>query len=859
MSFSAIKTTMLLCLCGIAAATTELLTGAAQSQVTMMVQPAGIYRITGTIEQQSDGKPVTGLTVKVFNDSGTGAPLARSTTDADGKYELSMDRALLPAALQANELQKFVIRVFNSANQVIKSPEQQIEMTSDTDARVEFQLPPSVLQQVQPFICGYGKDATMSRMLAGLSERELSEVFRSFRSTGKAASELNASQRAVLQRLPREYNPNTCLEGHFSSFKSNLEKRGERKLDRLKRALIAPLDKVFSTEHFRILYTLEFPGGVNGAVPEFDSPLKMPNGELIGYIRANVGDLPGNKTLPPTQVQEVGLIAEHALKRFTEAPFNLRSPVAAGQKLDIYIQDIPAAGATDPDPEVNWIQINNHNSTSQNFGTVPHELFHRVQYEYNRTSNRSGLYGVMREGGARFIEDSFNDDYNRYVFESRKIFLEPAFSLLTPPESCSTPINYAAALFWKYLAEQVTQDTSCNREPDIGVDSYRQVLEATAGGPTQPYDVVHLRAACLGMTRPASFDEFRYLDGARTELESSETVWGNYLIANYVHSTDLSPFGERRFQYLEDHELVTWPLIQWDDDEKPIDVRRLTKLGVSIKPYNNLQINRGSSISRTIIGHLPFAATYYRITPGTSSGPRALRVSLSGFGGLNDPLVQILSFGPDGILSDISRSDRVSYARTINLSGLSGVVVIVASRAAGGDYTLKLEEVEGGADPMITRWNSGALTEYEIDPRNDAWNFKSPDLTIQDNDGLPADRGVVFAVDNKLHLRLHNRGNSRAGDVQIDLRYQTHKSRLYPDHWLPLCNSANVVQTLSGLTVEAGDKKDVTVDWSPSVTSGQGWCVKATITAPGDLNGDNNVAIGCFAESKVAVLKSVSH
>jgi hypothetical protein len=423
---------------------------------------------------------------------------------------------------------------------------------------------------------------------------------------------------------------------------------------------------------------------------------------------------------------------------------------------------------------------------------------------------------------------------------------------LTPADSCSTPINYAAALFWKYVAEQHAEDTSCKQEPFIGINSYRQMLESTSG--SQPYDIVGLRKASSMMTRPASFDEFQYLDNTKTELERSETTWGNYLIANYVHSGDLSPIGERRYVYLEDQDLVTWPYLFWDRDETPVDVRRLAKLGAVIKTYNNLKIGSGGRVSRTVIGHPPYAATYYRIKLDSPSALRAFRVSLSAFSGLTDPLIQILSFDSNGVLSDVVRSDQIRYSRIINVKNLSSVVVIVATRMTGGDYTLRLDEIEGGPDPMITRWNSKTLTEYEIDPRNNAWEFKSVDLTV--NTEPPLSGGVLMGVDNKLNVRVHNRGNVPVESFEIDLQYQPYRRRLDPPVWQPVRNSSNVTQTISGTGLTAagstGFSQSLEVAWAPTMTSSHGWCIKATIKAEGDANNDNNVAIGCFSESNAS-------
>ncbi len=843
---------LLVCVCVTAVATAAVLADATLSQTS-----TGIYRIAGTIVRSTDGQPVPDLTVKVFDENGD-QPLATGASDVSGVYDLTVEGSRLPASLQLRgELQRFIIRVFNRDGQVIKSPEAHVEITSRTNARVDFRLLPSDLNQTAPFVCGYGEDEARASEILQLPFPELTQALRSFITTRGADPRLNTSQQRLAMGLQQERTLSSCSEGSFSSLRAELAKSGqEQQIDQLKRGLFAPLDQEFITANFIVRYTTLSISSVSVQLPESDAELRMPNGELVGYIRTQVKDLPGgNKKVPPTQVQEVGLIAEFALKRFTEPPFNFRNPIPKKQKLDILIQVHWAAGSTDPHPEAANIIVNNLNSTTQNFATIPHELFHRVQYQYNRTSNRSGLYGVVREGGARFIEDSFTDEHNRYVFDSRRIFRDPAHSLITPPDACATRINYAAALFWKYVAEQHTLDTSCRQEPHIGIEAYRQVLESTAGTEVATYDTGDLRIACSKMPRPSSFDTFSYLDNAGTELESSETTWGNYLIANYVHNNDSSPFAERRFVYLEDHDLVTWPFTRFDDFETPFTVRSLQSLGAAIKPHNDLKLSNAAGVSRIVIGQLPYSATYYRITPDNSSASSMLRVSLSAFGGLTDPLVQILSFDADGILSDITRSDRMTYTRHVNLKNVSSIVVIVGSRATGGDYTLTLDQVAGGPDPMITRWNSKLLTEYENDSRDAARKLRSADLIIRNDELLPDPVGVVFGVDNRLGIRIHNRGRVAVENVQVDLQFQPFKPSLDPSAWQPVRNRANAPQTVSGVRLEAAGSAAasqlIEVDWAPAMASEKGWCVKATINGSGDLNPDNNLAIGCFSNSKV--------
>ena len=187
------------------------------------------------------------------------------------------------------------------------------------------------------------------------------------------------------------------------------------------------------------------------------------------------------------------------------------------------------------------IEVDVDNSDSQNSFTVSHELLHQIQYRYNATTTRSGIYGILREGGARFNVESINDRPNRYVVSGEAIFDDPGESLTNVVTGVKNPIRYAAGLFWKYVAEQHSPRTGPADEPAIGVEAYRAVLEETATvAATDPglgYTIAGLRNARRQLPWYGRFDQFRYYDAARTELDSHETTWANYLVANYLHGT----------------------------------------------------------------------------------------------------------------------------------------------------------------------------------------------------------------------------------------------------------------------------------------------------------------------------------
>ena len=112
--------------------------------------------------------------------------------------------------------------------------------------------------------------------------------------------------------------------------------------------------------------------------------------------------------------------------------------------------------------------------------------------------------------------------------------------------------------------------------------------------------------------------------------------------------------------------------------------------------------------------------------------------------------------------------------------------MIVASRATAGDFNIPFDEIPSAADTMVTRWNSREGTEYETDPRGWAWTWVSPDVMVDnDNDGM-ADTQVFFGQNNRLKVRLRNRGNQAAANLQLDFWYQKATPHLSAAAWMPL-------------------------------------------------------------------------
>ena len=808
------------------------------------------YRISGTIVSQATGKFVSKLVLIPINTKNIEPILGKAITDKNGYYETIFNFDSLEYAGKNIEV---LFHLEDSKRRLIRTLKIPLSILESKDVRLDISV---------PFI-EYGPDWPDMTYIAGqpvnlkavsqLSKEELVETYRFLRKRSKKMKRKALVRKAFPGLFDKFTTPDDdCGEGRLEVIRAILEDRGSS-------AILGDSDDLpvgatvhwFYTDSIQVKYTtdIRYPNDrVDPSLPASDEEVTLSDGTPIGWIRANLSDLhPDNSEVSPAYVQRIGLIAENALSNFISPIFGMRDPRNGTGRLEYRILDTsPSAGQTN----AGWshVEVDPGNTNLQNMHTVPHEMFHQVQYRYNNTTTRSGIYGALREGGARFIEDNINDQPNRYVHQAKEIFDDPRQSIADSPSvgtsvGSSTLIRYATALLWKYVAEQHSTSISLPNEPAIGIDSYRKVLDATAtvqvGDPGVGYDPPALRTARSGMPWYGHFDQFRYYDLASTELDRHETTWGNYLIANYLHGTG-NPVGDNRFEYLEDQHPVTWPS----------SVANLASLQAYVQPGDVLSLSQGSSISRSVVGHKSWSSRYYRITPTGSPGPRLLRINFTSSAGMTDPLIQILRIGGGSNLIDINRSDQINYSKTINLDGLSKVIVIVASRINPGDYTIQFDEIATASDTMVTRWNSALDTEYEIDPRGWSWTWTSPDVMVDNNNDGLADTEVFFGQNNQLKVRLHNRGNSNARGIQIDFWYQKATPFLSSGGWITVQDLNGITQQIIGGTLSSGSENWFTVNWAPvdDGTHHEHWCVKVKVTVAGEPNIDNKMTFSNFSK-----------
>jgi hypothetical protein len=544
-------------------------------------------------------------------------------------------------------------------------------------------------------------------------------------------------------------------------------------------------------------------------------------------------------TLPaggaPTYIKLICFWLERALAAYTAPPFSLRNPAAAG-KIPVDVTTTQFGGASP-----SGFTIGHALNPEILAAVAVHELFHMVQYEYGLPLGDPWRFTMM-EGGATFAEDSSAEHMNRYLYEACSdstwnavdgVQLDPNLSIMSA--------GYNAALFLRYIAEQQSADVY---DPFVGVETYRALIEqCEADGVT----TAAMKTAIRALPWYQDFYEHHFLDPARLDRTSSETIFGNYALACYLKDLGTN-VPDRRFDFLEDEENISF-------DELLSVVLPVPAAGtlvpVAIAGTGTVTPTTSVSFAGSVN---TFAHQYHEVT--IDAGVTNVDMQFSASPGLTSLLFQIALIDEDGNVRDIHRSDATSYTKRLtNMrdgKALTKVVLVVSGCETGGGFTISVDSVPPTPDVMITRWHSVMKHEHEVDSFSWAWTWVSPDVWVDNDADGSADSVVYFDFDNKLHVRLHNKGNDNAEGIQVELYYQDATGGLSDADWLPVQNKSGVTQVLTGLSLTAGTSDDWSVDWSPSPSGGSShFCIRAIVTASGDPNTDNKRVLSNFGNVRV--------
>jgi hypothetical protein len=184
----------------------------------------------------------------------------------------------------------------------------------------------------------------------------------------------------------------------------------------------------------------------------------------------------------------------------------------------------------------------------------------------------------------------------------------------------------------------------------------------------------------------------------------------------------------------------------------------------------------------------PYSFHSWRVLLPGDQAAQILRIRFTA-DGLSDCFLQVVKLDLRGRLVDIQKAQFERNEEEINLfiscMDCSELIVLVCSRVESGNYTLYFSKQDFKALLFSSNWNCMSGRHMAVDPNAYAWNWKSPDLWLDEND--------------QLHVRIANLGDAQTIGGVCRVFY---KSRIDP-----FCSWTKIVEEPSNLV-----RKDLSFD-----------------------------------------------
>lgn len=791
----------------------------------------GATRIRGVIRWDDHGDPVQNATVTMFA-AGQTRPLGRGRTDQRGRYTVDVVRSIASG-------QPVYAVVRDRARRAVLSTRQTPVGVHGRRATAVFDVDSAYREGTRR--AGAGRVVRVGPVLVNRRAVDRAEPSIALDLAGLLVDRLTldrSTKRRIAALSPVLLRPRdvlqTCGDPVLRTIEHLIAVKGWPReilleVDRmLSPAALGDVPSIHECPNFRITYYTTGPAAVSPDTSAQD--VVEPGGTAV---RTTLAAGP-----PPSYIKRLCYWLETALATYTNAPYALPNPAAAGRIPVEVTNAIRFGNAT-----ATIFYINNALRPDMLAAVVVHEVFHRVQYAYPGLDGSGPWAAAMKEGGATWAEDTVTDLVNRYLYEAGDTTFSGGPGLLAMPHKSLENYDdrYKTSLFWRYVAEQHSPLTAAADEPTIGAEVYRTLIETCSAGAWSAADV---RQALRTLPWYQDFYEFGYLDPARLDLTSGETTWGNFAVAAYAKDLGANVPG-RRFAFMDNAENIYFDdlLNTFFEPAVPAQARLAA---VTIAGTGALTAAGSLSFSSSVPR---FGRRYYVVT--VASGVTSVRIEYAAGAALVSGLFQVILVDEDGAVRDIHRTDRGAYVKQVTNvrdgKRLDRIVLIASGAASAGPFSITVAPAPAASDVMVTRWNSALGTEHEIDSRSWSWTWVSPDVWVDSNMDGVADDTVFLDTDNKLFIRLRNKGNADASGIAVQFDYQDASGGLSPTAWRPVRNAAGVVQSLSGLTLAAGATSQWSVDWAPAPSAGSDhFCVRAVVTAPGDPNSDNKRVLSNF-------------
>jgi len=447
-----------------------------------------------------------------------------------------------------------------------------------------------------------------------------------------AFPELNSGRRRHQQQKQQQQQPGYCGQARRSAIENFLFKRDDLDRGRCRAA--------FEKAH---------PPGRLGSKPYVVENVVVKYDPDVPYIGRAVERIAKIGVEAIKKYERVGLVKQH-----WSATHPLEIHIGGDDELDY--------GITSPCVDYVSVQRRVEVSSSLGRGVVPHEIFHRIQYQYVSHQDGGSVESAILEGSAVWAEDLIADNYNHYVAASKRFI---GFSASNPVDGTPSLIDishadpYGTSILWKYLAEQhgTTIDTK-------GFDVALQLLQSIEAYGANMRAIRAMRAR----VRPqGAFDNCARGDAC-------DATWLDFLIANYFHRS--TSVRNPRYTYRENDDDVLWP-----------DANGTKLRGYVIEPYSFA----GTRVDGTI---RPWSGKYMLYTSSTAHDD--LRITLR-WTGRTSPLValaHVRSPGTDEVqILNMQKSLSDVTALTARLEANEALLVVIGSREDPGDYAISIAPV----------------------------------------------------------------------------------------------------------------------------------------------------------------------
>jgi hypothetical protein len=445
----------------------------------------------------------------------------------------------------------------------------------------------------------------------------------------------------------------------------------------------------------------------------------------------------GNNLDSESEAQLLADNLEFAWDRYVNDPdFAFRIPLNTDvEPLEVWVYDIAYLGVTSSswnhlEVDASFVSQSDTSESQrlQNEATPLHELFHRVQYKYDKSDE--GNWAV--EGQAKFMEDEVFADLDNVAGTQYQI---RSNGYLANPNWDVTTASYNASLFWKYFSERYGAATD---EPERGVDAIRRFWEA---------------GEAPGVSNEASVNGA--LDLLGHPSVTFEDVFSDWIAANYTK--DLATLPDPKYGYLDD-----------DGGNVYSSVPKTINTSIDAGDYT-------TSANQSVVA---WGAKYYRVTPTAACGAINFDFSLDS----GAPVYHVLTI-KDGALVDDWTSTSNDWSKTVINDDYDEVVAVVGGNGAATQVDVSYGCVDLSLNIVVPTTTDPAFVGSILDPGKflvrlevtSPQNIKIEGLNAQDFDisvgAASADIILGAYVQSQYWLLVQAPTQSLAGDYDLTAAY----------------------------------------------------------------------------------------